>query len=88
MDRLRSIAGYDTATQTWSARIGALDLPGLSILQTLLDAAYTYGTQVRLVPVPVPQSWRGPVFTGDSEIDALLRAQADEARPLRHLPLA
>ncbi|WP_393101049.1 hypothetical protein [Streptomyces sp. LN325] len=88
LDMLRPIAGYDEATQTWSAHIGALDLAGLGVLQTLFDTARTYGTEVRLAPVPVPEWWRGSVFTSDSEIAALLRAQADEGRPLGHLPLA
>ncbi|MCX4581134.1 hypothetical protein OHB41_50180, partial [Streptomyces sp. NBC_01571] len=61
---------------------------GLGVLQTLFDAARTYGTEVRLAPVPVPEWWRGSVFTSDSEIAALLRAQADAGRPLGHLPLA
>ncbi|MFG2425219.1 hypothetical protein ACGFWD_40205 [Streptomyces sp. NPDC048448] len=88
LDMLRPIAGYIEATQTWSAHIGTLNLAGLSTLQTLFDTARTYGTEVRLAPVPVPKSWRGPVFTSDSEIAALLRAEADEGRPLGHLPLA
>ncbi|WP_329528500.1 hypothetical protein [Streptomyces sp. NBC_01462] len=88
LNKLRPIAGYDEATQTWSAHIGALDLAGLGTLQALFDTARTYGTEVRLAPVPVPKSWRGTVFTSDSEIAALLRAQADESRPLGHLPLA
>ncbi|MFJ4931581.1 hypothetical protein [Streptomyces sp. NPDC088736] len=90
LDKLRPIAGYDKSTQTWTAHIGALDLAGLSVLQTLFDTARTYGTEVRLAPVPVPRSWKGPVFTSDPETGAgaLLRAQGDEGRPLGHLPLA
>ncbi|MFJ2397299.1 hypothetical protein ACIOTI_31660 [Streptomyces sp. NPDC087843] len=88
LDKLRPIAGYDEATQTWSAHVGALNLAGLGTLQTLFDTARAYGTEVRLAPVPVPKSWRGPVFTGDSEIAALIRTQADAGRPLGHLPLA
>ncbi|MFD1313768.1 hypothetical protein [Streptomyces kaempferi] len=86
--KLRPIAGYDEATQTWSAHIGALDLTGLGVLQTLFDTARTYGTEVRLAPVPVPKSWMGPVFTSDSEIATRLRTRADEGRLLGHLPLA
>ncbi|MGW3850289.1 hypothetical protein [Streptomyces fagopyri] len=88
LNKLRPIAGYDESTQTWSAHVGALNLAGLGVLQTLFDAARAYGTEVRLAPVPVPKSWRGPVFTSDSEIAALLRAQADAGRPLGHLALA
>ncbi|MET8411158.1 hypothetical protein ABZV34_24155 [Streptomyces sp. NPDC005195] len=88
LNQLRPIAQYNEATQTWSAHIGALNLAGLSTLQTLFDIARTYGTEVCLAPVPVPPPWKGPVFTSDSEIAAHLRAQADAGRPLGQLPLA
>ncbi|MCX4572707.1 hypothetical protein OHB41_05850 [Streptomyces sp. NBC_01571] len=88
LDKVRPIAGYDEAARTWSAHTGTLNLAGLGVLQTLFDTARTYGTEVLLAPVPVPKSWRGPDFTSDSEIAALVRAQTDEGRPLGHLPLA
>jgi hypothetical protein len=48
LDRLRQIASYDPETQTWHARLGALDLAGMQMLQTLFDAARVHGTEVRL----------------------------------------
>jgi hypothetical protein len=35
LDGLRPIASYDTETQTWHARLGALDLAGVQMLQAL-----------------------------------------------------
>ncbi|MGA5418055.1 hypothetical protein [Streptomyces pseudogriseolus] len=63
LDRLRQIAAYDPKTQTWHARLGALDLAGVQLLQTLFDAARVHGTEVRLTPVAVPAYWDGPTFT-------------------------
>ncbi|MFF2385660.1 hypothetical protein [Streptomyces sp. NPDC058108] len=88
LNKLRPIAQYDEGTQTWSAHVSALNLAGLSTLQTLFDTARAYGTEVCLAPVPVLASWKGPVFTSDSEIAAHLRSQADAGRPLGQLPLA
>ncbi|MEU8975390.1 hypothetical protein AB0D11_40300 [Streptomyces monashensis] len=53
LDRLRTIASYDPKTQTWHARLGAFDLAGVQMLQTLLDAARAHGTEAR----PFPRSW-------------------------------
>lgn len=88
LDRLRPIATYDRETQTWHARLGALDLAGVQVLQTLFDAAHIHGTEVRLAPVAVPAYWNGPIFTRDSEVASLVEAQADRGRPLGQLPLA
>ncbi|MFJ9589688.1 hypothetical protein [Streptomyces acidicola] len=86
--RLRSVASYDPKTQTWHARLGALDLAGMQMLQTLFDAAYAHGTEVFLTPVVVPAYWDGPVFMRGPDVAALLEAQADRGRPLGQLPLA
>ncbi|MEU9662832.1 hypothetical protein [Streptomyces chartreusis] len=86
LDRLRPIATYDPDTQTWRARLGALDLAGIQLLQALFDAAHIYGTEVHLAPVAVPAYWNGPTFK-DSEVGSLLEAQADLGRPLGQLPL-
>ncbi|MCX4706977.1 hypothetical protein OG252_00275 [Streptomyces sp. NBC_01352] len=88
LDRLRPIAQYDDKTQTWHARLGALDLAGLQRLQALFDAARIHGTEVRLAPVAVPAYWAGPVFTRDPELAALLEEQADRGRALGQLHLA
>lgn len=88
LDRLRPIATYDPQTQTWHAVLGALDLTGLQMLQTLFDAARTHGTEVRLAPVEVPAYWNGPVFTRDPALADLLEARADQGRALGQLPLA
>ncbi|GAP50807.1 hypothetical protein [Streptomyces azureus] len=69
-------------------RLGALDLAGVQVLQTLFDAAHIHGTEVRLAPVAVPAYWNGPTFTMDSEVASLLEAQSDRGRPLGQLPLA
>jgi hypothetical protein len=42
---------YDHETQTWHARLGALDLAGVQLLQTLFDAAQIHGAEVRLALV-------------------------------------
>jgi hypothetical protein len=88
LDRLRKIASYDPETQTWHARLGALDLAGMQMLQTLFDAARVHGTEVRLAPVAVPAYWDGFVFMREPDVAAFLEAQADRGRPLGHLPLA
>ncbi|MER6358574.1 hypothetical protein ABT186_44035 [Streptomyces sp. NPDC001634] len=88
LDRLRQIASYDLETQTWHARLGALDLAGMQMLQTLFDAARVHGTEVRLTPVAVPACWDGPAFTRGPDVAAVLEAQADRSRPLGQLPLA
>jgi hypothetical protein len=88
LNMLRPIAFYDEKTQTWHARLGAIDLAGLEVLQTLFAVARTYGTDVQLAPVPVPAYWDGPVFTTGSDVAALLKGQADRGRPLGQLPLA
>jgi hypothetical protein len=88
LDRLRPLATYDRETQTWHARLGALNLAGLQVLQTLFDAARIHGTEVRIAPVAVPVYWNGPTFTRDSEVASLLEALADRGRPLGRLPLA
>ncbi|MFI1035151.1 hypothetical protein [Streptomyces sp. NPDC020951] len=88
LDRLRPIASYDQQTQTWYARLGALDLAGLQLLQILFDAARVHGTEVRLTPLAVPVYWDGPVFTRGPDVAALLEARADRTRPLGQLPLA
>ncbi|MFE8950438.1 hypothetical protein [Streptomyces sp. NPDC007856] len=88
LDRLRPFASYDTETQTWHARLGALDLAGMQMLQTLFDAARLHGTEVRLAPVAVPAYWDGPVFMWGPDVAALLEAQADRGRSLGQLPLA
>ncbi|MFM9700684.1 hypothetical protein [Streptomyces europaeiscabiei] len=90
LDRLRPIASYDPETQTWHARLGALDLAGLQMLQTLFDTARVHGTEVRLTHVAVPAYWDGPAFRRgpDVAVAAFLEAQADRGRPLGQLPLA
>ncbi|MGW1807142.1 hypothetical protein [Streptomyces sp. NPDC002078] len=88
LDRLRGIASYDPETQTWHARLGALDLAGMQMLQTLFDTARVDGTEVCLAPVAVPVRWNGPVFTRSPDVAALLEEQADPSRPLGQLPLA
>ncbi|MER5387241.1 hypothetical protein ABT040_44680 [Streptomyces sp. NPDC002688] len=87
---LRSVSSYDSATQTWSTRIGVLDLPTVGKLQTLFEAAKMFGTDIRLEPAPVPTWWTGPSFTSDAQVAALLAlaAKADEGRPLGQLPIA
>ncbi|MFF7887791.1 hypothetical protein ACH40F_40945 [Streptomyces sp. NPDC020794] len=86
--RLRPIASYVPETQTWHARLGALDLAGVTMLQTLFDTARAHGTEVCLTPVVVPAYWDGPVFTREPDVAALLEAQADRGRPLGQLPLS
>ncbi|MGQ4437163.1 hypothetical protein [Streptomyces sp. SAS_260] len=88
LDRLRPIASYDPATQTWHARLGALDLAGVQLLQALFDAARVHGIEVCLTPVAVPAYWKGPAFTSGPDVAALLAAQADHDRPLGQLSLA
>lgn len=88
LDRLRPIALYDPETQTWHARLGALDVAGVQTLQVLFDAARVHGTEVCLTPMAVPGNWEGPAFTRGPEVAALLEAQADRGRPLGQLPLA
>jgi hypothetical protein len=88
LDGLRPIASYDTETQTWHARLGALDLAGVQMLQALFDAARVHGTAVCLTALAVPAYWDGPVFTRGPDVAALLEAQADRGRPLGQLPLA
>jgi hypothetical protein len=87
LNRLRLIASFDDTTKTWQARLGALDLEGLKVLQALLDAASAHGSRVRLEPAPVPEFWDGPVFTREPDVSAVLEAQADQGRPLGQLPL-
>ncbi|POX58086.1 hypothetical protein C3492_39630 [Streptomyces sp. Ru62] len=86
--RLREVASYDPDTQTWQARLGALDLAGVQVMQTLFDAARIHGTEVCLTPVAVPAYWNGPTFTQSPDVAAVLEAQADRGRPLGQLPLA
>ncbi|MFE9883151.1 hypothetical protein [Streptomyces sp. NPDC005784] len=88
LDRLRDIASYDPETQTWHACIGALDLAGVQMLQTLFDVARVHGTEVRLTPVAVPAYWNGPVLQRGPDVAALLETQAEPGRRLGHLPLA
>ncbi|MFF5188796.1 hypothetical protein ACFY30_34360 [Streptomyces sp. NPDC000345] len=88
LDKLREIAAYEPETQTWHARLGALDLAGVQMLQTLFDAARVHGTTVDLAPVAVPAHWNGPVFTRTPDVAALLEAQTERGRPLGKLPLA
>ncbi|WP_158694519.1 hypothetical protein [Streptomyces canus] len=85
---LRSVSSYDSVTQTWSTRIGVLDLTTVAKLQTLFDAAQTFGSEIRLEPAPVPTGWTGPSFASDTAVADLLTAKADEGRPLGHLPVA
>ncbi|MEV5878527.1 hypothetical protein AB0L75_30750 [Streptomyces sp. NPDC052101] len=86
---LRTIALYDPQTRTWHARLGALDMVGLQTLQTLFDTARVYGTEVNLMPAPVPASWHGPVFTTAPDVAAMPEPQTDRGRrPLGQLPLA
>ncbi|WP_393071663.1 hypothetical protein [Streptomyces sp. LN704] len=47
---LRSVSSYDSVTQTWSTSIGVLDLTTVDKLQTLFEAARTFGTDIRLEP--------------------------------------
>lgn len=88
LDRLRQIASYDPETQTWHARLGALDLAGVEMLQALFDAARVHGTEACLTPVAVPTYWDGPVFTRGLDVATLLEVQNDRSRPLGQLPLA
>ncbi|MFH8701876.1 hypothetical protein [Streptomyces chartreusis] len=84
---LRSVSTYDPGTQTWSTRIGVLDLTTLSTLQTLFDVARTFGTEIHIEPVPVPNGWPGPSFPSGDDVAALLSTKADERRPLGQLPI-
>ncbi|RSN90112.1 hypothetical protein DMH26_28560 [Streptomyces sp. WAC 05379] len=84
---LRSVSTYEPGTQTWSTRIGVLDLTTLSTLQTLFDAARTFGTEIHIEPAPVPNGWPGPSFKSGGDVAALLIARADERRPLGQLPI-
>ncbi|MGW7426977.1 hypothetical protein ACWGJB_44540 [Streptomyces sp. NPDC054813] len=80
------MASYDSGTQTWSYWIGALGLATVETLQTLFDAARTFGTEIHLAPAPVPDWWTGPAFTGDPDIAALLAAKADDGGSLANCP--
>ena len=84
---LRPVAAYDRATQTWTTRIGALDLTTLGKLQILFDAARQFGTEIHIEPAPVPTGWASPSFGSDAEVAALLTAKADKHRPLGQLPI-
>ncbi|MFC5220028.1 hypothetical protein [Streptomyces coerulescens] len=88
LDRLRGIASYVPETQMWHARLGALDLAGVQLLQTLFDGARVHGTEVALTPVPVPAYWDAPAFTRGPDVTALLEMQANRGRSLGQLPLA
>lgn len=79
------MATYDRATQTWTTRIGTLDLTTLGKLQTLFDAARRFGTEIHIAPAPVPTGWAA--FGSDAEVAALLTAKADKRRPLGQLPI-
>ncbi|MCX5097791.1 hypothetical protein OOK36_56165 [Streptomyces sp. NBC_00365] len=46
------------------ARLGALDLAGMTMLQALSDTARAHGAEVRLTPVVVPAYWGGPLNDG------------------------
>ncbi|MFD8079214.1 hypothetical protein ACFV3E_42070 [Streptomyces sp. NPDC059718] len=83
---LQSVAAFDQTTRTWSTLIGQLDPRALNILSRLFEAARRYGTNVTMEAVARPDAWRGPCFT-DAEVAAALAIQADDARPLGHLPL-
>lgn len=87
LNKLRPIASYDDKTKMWHARLGALDLADLEMLQTLFGAARVHGTEVCLAPVAVPAYWNGLTFTGDPKVVALLQAQAARERPFGQLPL-
>ncbi|MFE0513183.1 hypothetical protein [Streptomyces sp. NPDC058964] len=56
---------FNPDTQTWSTFVGALHLASVHKLQTLFDAARTFGTEIRLDPVPMSADWQGPPFTAD-----------------------
>jgi hypothetical protein len=84
---LRLVSSYDPTTQTWNTFIGALDLTSVHTLQTLFDAARSFGSEVQLEPAPFPPTWQGTSFTSDTEVAALLAAQADKGRPLGQLPV-
>jgi hypothetical protein len=88
LDRLRQIASYDPETQTWRARLGALDLAGVQTLQTLFDTASAHGTEVCLAPGVVPEYWEGPTFTGYPDVAAVVWARTEGGRLLGQLPLA
>ncbi|WP_406257226.1 hypothetical protein [Streptomyces chartreusis] len=85
---LRSVSTYEPGTQTWSTWIGVLDLTTLGTLQTLFDAARTFGTEISIEPTPVPAGWPGPSFNSDAEVAALLIAKTDERRPLGQLHIS
>ncbi|MGI5414027.1 hypothetical protein ACQEV9_45470 [Streptomyces chartreusis] len=57
-------------------------------LQTLFDAARTFGTEISIEPEPVPAGWPGPSFNSDAEMAALLTAKTDERRPLGQLHIS
>ncbi|GGJ63171.1 hypothetical protein [Streptomyces brasiliensis] len=46
LNGLHTIASYDPQTQTWHARLGALNLAGVQMLQALFEAARVHGTDV------------------------------------------
>ncbi|MGV9350195.1 hypothetical protein ACWDSD_36595 [Streptomyces spiralis] len=85
---LRPVSAYDSATQTRSIFVGSFDVASVQTLQTLCDAARSFGTDIQLQPAPVPAVWSGPSFAGDAEVAALLTADVDKGRPLGQLPTA
>ncbi|MCX5559487.1 hypothetical protein [Streptomyces sp. NBC_00038] len=85
---LRSVAQFDTASQTWWARIGALDARALEVLQHLYEAAKRFGTEVRVQAIAAPATWNGPCFTDPGELAAVAAAQADRGRLLGQLPVS
>ncbi|HET6354623.1 hypothetical protein [Streptomyces sp.] len=87
MTLLRDVAAYDPALNTWTTFLGAFDARALHTLQTLYDAARSFGTRVYLEPITVPASWTGPSFTSP-ELAALAASSADAGRPLGQLPRA
>ncbi|WP_210582090.1 hypothetical protein [Streptomyces sp. GESEQ-4] len=85
---LRSVAQFDQASRTWWARIGALDVRALEVLQRLYEAAQRFGTAVRVEAVAAPDAWNGPCFTDAGELASLAAAQAERGRLLGQLSCA
>ncbi|MFF4787875.1 hypothetical protein ACFY3E_41990 [Streptomyces griseorubiginosus] len=82
---LRSVAQFDQASKTWWARIGALDIRALRILERLFETARRFGTEVGVQAIAAPDAWDGPCFNDAGELADLVAAHEDRGRPLGQL---
>lgn len=85
---LRSVAQFDQVSKTWRARIGALDIRALRILEHLFEAARRFGTEVGVQAITAPDTWDGPCFNDAGELADLVTAHADRGRPLGQLHIS